>query len=217
MIPCNVWLIDSAEMALSYSLQNGRIVMITEDEDPRLSFIPNKVTASILLPPYDAIEAELDGNLDIAQMKYYQYLSSQIPAEFINMILVAALQNVNIGLYFGEQLYDLKFPMMLMDYLYNYKGLSIGYKQTPPGLVERYMPPMLGELYGMELITAEQFLMYMPADFDIPNFILPALVQRFRPVFVENQDYNKYFKDLIKDIKSAGKYLYCPIVAPEVR
>lgn len=217
MIPCNVWLLDSAELALSYSLQGGRVILITEDEDPRLQYIPNKLSASILLPPYDAISAELDGNLDLAQYKYYEYLSSSEPAEFISILLTAAIQNIKIGLYFGNELKELKFPMMLMNYFYFYKGLSIGYKDLQPGFVDNYVPPMLGDLLGRDLIGPEQFLMFMPNDMDIPDFILPALVQIFRPPFVEDGDYNKYFKTLISEIKSAGKYLYCPLVAPEVR
>ena len=218
MIPCNVWLLDSAEIVLSYSLQGGRIIFITEDDDPRLQYIPNKVKASILLPPYDILSDELDGNLELAQDKYYNYLSrTPEPVEFITVILAAALQNKKIGLYFGPELKDLQFPKMFLNYLYFAKGLSVGYRNTQPFIRKEFMPVILSDLYVREYITPEQYLLDMPANCDIPPFILPNLVHRFRPLFVENMDYNKYFKDMIRKMKEAGKYLYSPVIGPEVR
>ena len=61
MIPCNIWLLDSPEMVLNYSLQGGKVIFITEDSDPRLDYIPNKLSAKILLPPLEVVDAELDG------------------------------------------------------------------------------------------------------------------------------------------------------------
>jgi len=107
--------------------------------------------------------------------------------------------------------------MMFLDYLYGFKGLSVGYRQLQPSFIANSLPLILGELYGREFINEEQFLMYMPIEKDIPEFILPALVYKFRPVFVDKQDYNGYFKKLISNMKSAGKYLYSPLVTPEVR
>lgn len=190
--------------------------MITEDEDPRLQYIPNKLTATVLLPPYEALSDELDGRLEMSQLKYFQYLSSEEPAEFIAILLAAAVQNIQIGIYFGDQLKDLKFPWLFLNYLTTAKGLTVGYRNVAPGLDERIMPLMLLELYNRQLIGPEQYLMYMPVGYDIPAFMIFELKRIFRPAFVEKNDYNAYFKGLIKRMKEAGRYLYSPIVAPEV-
>lgn len=216
MIACNVWLLDGPEVVLNYALHGGRILMITEDEDPRLQYIPNKITATILLPPYDVLSDELDGKLEMARAKYFEYLSNREPAEFIAVLLAAAVQNVQIGIYFGDQLKDLKFPWMFMEYMSGLKGMTIGYRNIYPGIDEHAMPLILLELYNRGYITAEQYLMLMPVDIDIPAFMIFELTRIFRPAFVDNNDYNAYFKDLIKRMKQAGKYLYSPIVAPEV-
>jgi hypothetical protein len=57
----------------------------------------------------------------------------------------------------------------------------------------------------------------MPVGADIPQMIMPMLVSILRPpeCFIKNNDYNSYFKELIKDIHDEGKYLYSPIVAME--
>lgn len=216
MIPCNVWLLDTPEVVLNYALQGGKVLMITEDEDPRLQYIPSKITASILLPPYGALSDELDGMLDRSRAKYYQYLSSQEPSEFIAVLMAATVQGINIGLYFGDQLSDLKFPWVFLDYLAAYKGLTVGYRNGMPALDERILPMTLLELYSKGLVSAEQYLMYMPVGYDIHPFMLNELIRIFRPAFVDNGDYNAYFKGLIKRMKEAGKYLYNPIVGPEV-
>ena len=211
---CNVWLLDSPEMVLNYSLQGGRVIFITEDVDPRLAYIPNKLSAKILLPPYEAVEAELDGNLDIAQYKYSEYLSYMEPADYISVLLAAAVQGLQVGLYFGPELRDMKFPMMFIDFLYNQKGLVVGYKNVQPMILDNYLPIVLSELFGRGLINVEGFMTMMPTGADIPPIIMPLLVAELRPPksFVKNGDYNAYFKELIRDIHETGKYLYCPVV-----
>ena len=215
---CDVWLLDSPEMVLNFALQGGKVILITEDEDPRLQYIPDKIKATILLPPYDALSDELDGNLLLAQDKYYRHLSFTAEAsEFITVILAAACHGIRLGLYFGEQLKDLKFPGMLMNYLEVMKGLHIGYVNSYPFIADEYMPNNLTELYSKGYITPEMFLLNMPIDFDIPPIMLQVLIKAFRPVFVDGDDYNGYFKGLIKRIKQAGKYLWSPVKAPEMR
>ena len=214
----NVWLLESPEMVLDCSLRGGRVIFITEDIDPRLQYIPNKLSAKILLPPYEATEAELDGNLELAFMRYYQYLSCMEPADYISVLLAAAVQGISIGLYFGPELKDMHFPKMFIEYLYN-KGLVVGYKNTTPMILASHMPFILTELYGRQLIAVDRFMTMMPIDVDIPEIILPKLVSDLRPPtsFLEDGNYNKYFKNLIKEIHEAGKYLVCPIVEPGVR
>ena len=214
MITCNVWLLDSPEMVLDYAIRGGKIIFITEDDDPRLNYIPNKLSAKILLPPYDVVDAELENQLDIAQIKYEQYLSCGEPADYISILMAAAIQGISIGLYFGPELRNMKFPLMFVEFLYKYKGLIVGYKEVQPAILDNYMPTILTELLGKEIIDIQRFLMQMPVSMDIPPIILPFLIAELRPLrkYIKNNDYNSYFKELIKDIHEKGEYLYSPII-----
>ena len=49
----------------------GRVVFITEDVDPILDSIPNKISAKILLPPFEATELELDGRINESSAIYF--------------------------------------------------------------------------------------------------------------------------------------------------
>lgn len=213
--PVNIWLLDSPEMVLNYSLQGGRVIFITEDNDPKLEYIPNKLSAKILLPPYEVVCAELDGRLDEAEIGYYCYLSSNEPADYISVILAALVGGISVGLYFGSEMKDLKYPQMFINYLYNYKGIVVGYKDVKPNYMVNYVPSILGEIYGKDLISVERFMTCMPVNADIPFFILPKLIAELRPPkgFIKDGDYNSYFKNLILGMNQANKYLYCPIIA----
>ena len=112
MVPCNIWLLETPEMVIDYSFRGGRVVFITEDVDPILDSIPNKISAKILLPPFEATELELDGRINESSAIYFRYLSSMEPAEYISVIIAGVVQGLNIGIYFGEQLRDMKFPIM---------------------------------------------------------------------------------------------------------
>lgn len=215
MIPCNIWLLDSPEMVLNYSLQGGKVIFITEDSDPRLDYIPNKLSAKILLPPLEVVDAELDGRLDEAEYKYGIYLSNMEPGDYVSTIIAALVYGIPVGLYFGSEFKDLRYPVMFINYLYNQKGIIVGYREVQPAILDNFYPMILAEIYLKGLIGVDMFMMSMPADVDIPQYVQPLLVNELRPPisFVKNGDFNGYFKGLIKDMKAAGKYLYSPIVA----
>lgn len=217
MSACNVWLLDSPEMVLNYSLQGGRVVFITEDADPRLEYIPNKLSAKILLPPYEVVDAELDGRLEEAEVRYYNYLSTLEPADYISVMLAAMVTGVPLGLYFGSEIKDLRYPSMFINFLYNQKGVIVGYRDVQPQILDNYLPMVLSEIYGRGLLTVDKFMTYMPENVDIPNIIIPMLASELLPPksFIKNGDFNGYFKNLIKEMKKANKYLYSPIIAAQ--
>lgn len=219
MVPCNIWLLETPEMVIDYSLRGGRVIFITEDIDARLDAIPNKISAKILLPPFEATELELDGRIDESSAIYFRYLSSMEPAEYISVIIAGVVQGLNIGLYFGEQLRDMKFPLIFLNFLRDYKGLVVGTANNQPGYIREFLPIVLSDLYTKGLVSADRFLAAMPIGDALPMHTIPKLIfdLKIPDGIVKNEDYVSYFKEMISAMNKHGKFPILPIVTKEER
>lgn len=216
MVACNLWLMDSPEMVLDYALKGGKIVLITEENDPRLEYIPSKLSAKILLPPFDAVNAELDNNLPLANAIYCSYLSEKEPADYISVLTAAAMQGVMIGIYFGPELRDMRWPMMFLSYLYNVRGIQVGSSNVQPGIADHAMATNVCDLYIKGLMSLPDFIMKYPIGIDIPMEIVRILAVNYNmPYHMMGDDLNGFFKDLIKESQEHGHYLRSPFVTVE--
>ena len=77
-----------------------RVVCITDASNDIKSLMPEAIMASVFLPPYDAMELLMDGNVDGFNMVYSEYLyNTQEITMMIDIILAAMYKGINIILY----------------------------------------------------------------------------------------------------------------------
>lgn len=212
--PCSVWIITPDEFD-SFVLSTGaRVVSIAENN--RFRGHPAILTAGPLLPPIDAIEKELDGNLVESANIYTEYLTTEEPDRYISVILALALLDYPLGIMFGDDEMQFSFPAVFVDFLYNTYGLSLGcMNKYPPFVSEQMVPILLAKLYSMGLITYEVFMRRHPSDLPIFPGIISKLAYDQRPL-VDVRDaehYAKYFEDVKASLKKDGKFLIDPLVS----
>lgn len=216
MIQVPAFLIDNPMAVFNFSISNGKVVFITEDRDPNLINLPNRLDASVLLPPYEATAAELDGNLNLAEQYYAQWLSTKECMDYINLIALALMKNIPVAVYFGPELQEMRYPTLFMNYFIRTTGINFGYGNQPGVMDEQFIPINLANFLSMDLIDVPEYFAMMPVGCDLPPAIIPILNYILRPMMKPSstiQEYNEYYKDLIKQIHESGKYLYCPIVS----
>lgn len=217
MIDAQIWILETPEMCMDYACKGGKIILITDDQDLRLKYIQNKLNATILLPPYPILSAELDGNVDYAREMYMQYLMTPEPDDYVTLMMAAMIQGIPLGLYFGPELNELKFPTFFLDYLRMRFGVVVGWRNQMPICDEMYLPMILEILLAKGIIDHQRFLCTMPAGLEIPNLALQILIQTLNParsMLPAENDYNGYFKNLVYEIKQAGRYLWDPFTEP---
>ena len=148
---------------------NVRIVSIT-DEKEYIPY-PNIVTASTLLPPYEALEAVVEGDIPKATSIYGMWLQSSIPQKIFGIILGALHIGINICLYYPEdttQKGDL--INTFLGFLDSFFGIRVG--GIPNG---KYISPMISSdaivdgvrLHAMVMasaISVEEFCKEYNAD-----------------------------------------------------
>lgn len=215
----DVWLVNSAEDLNRLMINDGFVILVTETPDPFLAENPSCLGASVLLPPYEAVSAEIDGNFALADAIYMDYLSSPACDEYLSAIIAAAMRMVPVGIYFGPEEKDMRFTQTLINFLFGRFGLVIGVAgRVEPSIYISYLPFILAKLYSKNIIDYRTFMVEHPRANIDPN-ILPKLIADVRPYVPTREavkdinDYYKYFMDMLYSIKDNNNgYLIDPLV-----
>ncbi|WP_301066561.1 hypothetical protein [uncultured Duncaniella sp.] len=220
MIPSCVYAIDSADIIPQVMTMGCPIVTISETTDPYIAQNPNTIPAPLLLPDYQAVSAMIDGNAWQAQNLYYAQLSGEVCQEYIQIILTAAVLNKQpIYLYFDNDDMAKQFGAMLLQYLNQVYGFIAGTATNMSCFIgdARYNS-LLGLLYlkGYLRDPFKDILFKLigdPGSDMVPMALMEALIKDLNPM-VENRTYEsymEYFRNLMGQMRSAGKPLIDPM------
>lgn len=211
--PSNIWLITEDEFD-HFTYTGGKVIYIVEE--PKSMFVnhPATTTAGILLPPINAVNAELDGFLEQSYAMYSQYLDQTEAAIYVNIILAAALLGSPVGIMFGKDESELQFPKMFINYLYQRYGLVIGImNKIQPYILESYMPLVLAVLLNSDMIDYPTFMMMHPAELPICPVAMNKLIREQNPALAKGETYEEYFNRMKNEMHRRGRFLIDPFIA----
>lgn len=212
--PMNIWVITEEEFD-EFTFTGGKVVYIVEEPHPRFATHPAIITAGALLPPIEAIQAELDGNMFESVAMYENYLQREEADPYISILIAAALKQIPIGIMFGRDELNMQFPKMLIDFVYKYYGLVFGIKnKIQPYIIEEMLPLDLAKLYNMNIIDYPTFMEKHP-PLPIHAMAISKMAYEVRPVVKTKdfQNYVEYFEMVRNAIYSnGGKFLVDPLV-----
>lgn len=140
------------------SIANCKVLMVTNE--PLLEGHPNRVGATILLPPTQAIIADADDDMMTFQNLYYQYLISDEVTEFITLLFYILNKGVNILMYIPkEDVKSLDYVGFLLAFFMNNYGIQIGTDQAQFSFNPQFEGIVGDMLYLNELIDYDELLM----------------------------------------------------------
>lgn len=170
-----------------YNRPDVKVISLTEegqlkDIDPRCY-----VSGTILLPPLDAIIAEIDGDEQKYDMIYFAHMSSPSVKEYMSSIIAFLYKGGKLLLYFPSENYNNTLKKMLYFILIQY-GIHIGIiGDTNPDNARCYFDANL-ECLQLDLIYFytgimdwREYLYMYPLNFPISNQILDILMNQIRP------------------------------------
>ena len=211
-IPMNIWVIKESQFE-QFTYTCGKVIFIAEEIDEKYRNHPAIISAGSLLPPIEAIQAELDGNYELAETLYCRYLASPEADPYVSIIIAAAIKKIPIGIMFGKDELNQKFPVTFINYLFNVYGLVLGVmNEVMPCIIYEAMPAILAKLYMMNIIDYPTFMMLHPDDMPINPMVISRLAFDTRPLVEDANEssYIEYFNTAIKEMKNRGKYLIDP-------
>ena len=206
--------------SLAYPLlaTGNRVLICTEDPLPvEVETHPNTVKLSVLLPPYEVVSMEINGDYNGMSAAYKQYLQTNpTVASIILITALSAYLGTPMALCFGSEVRDLKFGNVLLGYLNSQFGLVF----SPYGngcINTDCIPYVISALYCMGEINGMQALSYYPSGVNIEGNMLNRLIQEMQPP-VKMEEANNYFMGIVNQIKGQwtnqyGKEYYSPFTA----
>lgn len=213
--PANIWLIQESEFD-NFTFTGGKVIYIVEDAAMMYKTHPAIITAGALLPPMEALQAELGGDIAQASMIYASYLMSQEAAMYVSIILAAAIKQIPIGIMFGPDELNMQFPKMFMEYLFSNFGLVVGVQnRVNPYIVYEALPFTLANLYCMNLIDYPTYLEKHPSNLPINQMAISKLAIDVNPLVGERsfESYMKYFENAKNVTQKFGRFAEDPLEA----
>ena len=153
---------DSAEEVKNAMANHFSIIALVDD--PRGYQEYGIVTLGVLLPPADAICAEIDGNYELAERMYYDYLNTQC-SQVLGMILAALYAGKNLMLFLPpDESMNFKFINIFAQYFASTFGITIGSSAAPTMMASdpRTMANIANVLYSYDFIPFDHFCNLMP-------------------------------------------------------
>lgn len=188
-------------------MTTSKVVIIGEPE-PGVVQATGAVVGSVLLPPYQAMMARMDNDMQSFCNIYNDHLFKKESVNFLTVIFRALYNGTNILLYSTQDEYSLYFQDLYNHVLNNY-GVLIGTPTNPFQEYTEFSWKICSLMYMYEVFSIEEFFTNYPQGIDIPDDLIMKLVYEMHP-YVEDtsfEGYKKYFSNYKERIKSSNRFL----------
>lgn len=193
-------------LGLVQSIPDTSVRIISLDEENRISpNNPNVIIGTCLLPPMEALIAEVDGDEDLYDIHYINHLNSPYVQEFIGALISALYKGMSLLLYAPMMNENISIRK-LRQHLWSLYGIMIGVAGLEPCSYDpRCVPIWLTMMYSANVIYPEEFLLYYPEDASINRVLIDKLMVDMRPVGNCYDDRFKVIKKYQHSIKKNPK------------
>ena len=166
---------DLRQALLAVEHDHYKIAVISEETIPGVDPCSvDVIPASCLLPPPVAKMAEIDGDAEKFYSIYNEYLLSDVPVDFISIILGYLHQGGNMIFYITCGV-DEPWVIQLCNHFMNYYGIIIGADDVLPGYNPAFNDIINNIIYAGCMISPEEYLRNKSANFPIQPWILDLL------------------------------------------
>lgn len=158
------------ETTIGYYRQGWRVICLSEDKQHQ-AVMPDLMMGSVLLPPYESMDALLDGNKDLFALMYSDYLFNNLDVRTMQSIILAALyRGVNIVIFIPPQEYEMGFINVFLQCYTSATGVYVGFHgQSPAVLDYNYNNSNMIRLYMEGLFPYSELLLYYEGPINDPT------------------------------------------------
>lgn len=197
MINGSIYLYTDPNAAFQ-TVANGAKLIIMSEEIPFDPNDPNLISGTCLLPPPIAKIAEIDGDAERFYQIYSEYLLSDVPVDFISVILGFTHQGGNISILVNCGL-DETWLVHFMNHMMMYYGISIGTFMMPFLYNAQFDDCINGILYSSGIEQPYEYLMNHTPGVPFPDHEIMQLQSQLNYI---TRDPQKDFNDISAALKS---------------
>lgn len=171
------------DLQLVRSVPDRTVKIISLDEENTISpNEPNVIVGTCLLPPMEALIAEVDGDEDLYDAYYLNHLNEPSIQEFIGAIISALYKGISLLIY-APMMKENIFVSKLRSHLWVLYGIGIGIAGGEPCQFDpRCIPIWLNMMYFANVISFNEFLLYYPENGHMDDMIINKLIVDIKPV-----------------------------------
>lgn len=191
MLAGQLWATSDLNMAMQCAANGFRIIYLGDS----LSIEPQHknmfIAASSLVPGYEILSYQIDGNMDAFINSYVDSLNTPPAVEMMSIILACLYKGTNIVFYVPQDALGLNYVQYLLQFInFNY-GITTQTKNTQYSFNPAFMGRILELLYLHQLIDNAEFLM---ASNTLDEITLRRLVSEYRPNLEDPKDVQSIIK-----------------------
>lgn len=182
------------DLQLVRNVPDRTVKIISLDEENRISpNEPNVIVGTCLLPPMEALIAEVDGDEDLYDAYYLNHLNEPSIQEFIGAIISALYKGISLLMY-APMMKENIFVSKLRSHLWALYGIGIGIAGGEPCQFDpRCIPIWLNMIYFANVIGPNEFLLYYPENAYMDDMIINKLIVDIKPMA---ESYNSRVNEL---------------------
>lgn len=197
---------------------NSKIIFIGDCSDEEFIKSVKGIPATLFNPPFEAINANIDGNYIMFNNIYINYLNnnSDVNDFIIAIIQVCAVMGVPVILYLNKNEYDLYYEA-LNRYLNEKYGLMVGnpYLNIPSQINDLSLQNLIQYMYMNDHINVETFLKLNQLPYT--NAVISKLIINLGLEFTSNlnlstESYIKIFNDYKENLINEGRIKRQPLI-----
>lgn len=205
------------ENMLPQLLMNNKVISITESVPEQFQGSGNMLSASLLLPPYEVICQEIDGQLVAADNAYGAYLMTKEPDMFLTAIFTAMARGIPIYMYIGKEEREMRIIESLKKFITITFGIVVGDQNNHPSYNPMFDIQNLAKMYLYDMITKDEYLLLYPLEAHTDVNMLPKLITDYKYPYTGQhipmiQDYINFFDGFKANIKKVNHPLILPLV-----
>ena len=152
-------IVSDLNLAIQCSGQGCKVIYIGELNN---NLPPQFITCPMLLPPYEALNAEVDGNMQLYSQIYCQYLNGTKECYDTIMTIITSLFRGDNIIFYIENGSQLSHKDFLMSYFWNEFGIMVGSETTNFQVNPATAPILLALIYefaGSRYVDPNEMLM----------------------------------------------------------
>ena len=191
MIFGSIYIYNDIEGAFN-TIANGAKLIVMSEEIPFDKYDPNIISGTCLLPPPIAKMAEIDGDAERFYELYSEYLLSDVPVDFISVILGFLHKGGNITMLVCC---DINEPWLcaFINHFMMYYGLNLGSIVSPFSYNPAFDDCINGILYSSGIETPYEYLYNHTPGIPIPDYELTQLQSQLSYITMNPQmDFNDF-------------------------
>ena len=207
MLKGQLWATSDINLVNQAFIQGFKVIYLGDPVSVDPAYREKFVIATSLIPDYQAMALQVDGNEEGFIQMYIASLNSSAAMEMMSVIFACLYKGINIMFYLPPEAAGLKYEQYLLQYIEMNFGVTTQTKTSTFAFNPQYAGRIIELLYLNNLVTAQEYLINSTS---LDDLSLRKLVIELRPMVADPTDIKQiisWFSNYKDELIKAGRPL----------